>query len=168
MLGVYDDFPTGVHKIVDFETNISETRLQKALAEAFYKLNGSALTLEEVAYPSLPHCAVGFEFGVAEDKDFNYLDVHEKDKLLSAVQKKPFSSLDFLCIICYYKTEGEKKQPLKFDHYMLRFRFAQKAAQMRIFHEKGPMHVSQKDLPHFITKIVNDEFPKKVLKIRDF
>jgi hypothetical protein len=165
MLGVYSDFPTDVQKIVNFETSISETRLQKTLVEVFYRLNSEESALKEIAYPSLPECMIGFEFGIAEGKDFNYLDTHEKDRLLAATQKKPFPSLDFLCITRYYSVQNQRKRPLKFDHYMLRFRFAKKALQMQVFHEKGPMHLSTKDLPLFITKIVNSEFPKRVIKI---
>jgi hypothetical protein len=47
---------------------------------------------------------------------------------------------------------------------MLRFNFIQRAVQMQVFHEKGPMHVSHKDIPQFVAKIINDEFSKKVLK----
>lgn len=165
MLGVYSDFPTDIHKIVNFETSISETRLQKTLVEVFYRLNSEESALKEIAYPSLPQCMIGFEFGIAEGKDFNYLDTHEKDRLLAATQKKPLPSMDFLCITRYYRVQGQKRRPLKFDHYMLRFRFAKKALQMQVFHEKGPMHLSTKDLPLFITKIVNSEFPKRVIKI---
>lgn len=165
MLGVYSDFPTDVQKIVSFETSISETRLQKTLVEVFYRLNSEESALKEIAYPSLPECMIGFEFGIAEGKDFNYLDTHEKDRLLSVIQKRPFPSLDFLCIARYYRFQNQKKRPLKFDHYMLRFTFAKKALQMQVFHEKGPMHLSTKDLPLFITKIVNSEFPKRVIKI---
>jgi hypothetical protein len=169
MLGVYSEFPIHVHKTVNFETSISETKLQKALIEAVFKLNNQTLTLQEVAFPSLPNCTVGFEFGIAENNDFNFLDQHEKSRLLTAIEKRPFSSLDFLCIIRYHKTQDEKRRPLKFDHYMFRFRFEKKAAQIQIFHEKGPMHISQKDLPPFLTRIINGESPKKILKtIREF
>jgi hypothetical protein len=48
---------------------------------------------------------------------------------------------------------------------MLRFLFSKKLAQMQIFHEKGLMHVSPKDLPQFITSIINAEFAKKALKV---
>jgi hypothetical protein len=147
MLGVYSDFPTDVQKIVNFETSISETKLQKTLVEVFYRLNSEESALKEIAYPSLPECMIGFEFGIAEGKDFNYLDTHEKDRLLAATQKKPFPSLDFLCITRYYRFQDQKKRPLKFDHYMLRFRFAKKALQMQVFHEKGRCTFQQKTYP---------------------
>ena len=169
MLGVYNTFPIHVHKIVNFETAISETKLQKAIAEAFFRLNSQTLTLQEVAFPSLPNCTVGFEFGIAENNDFNFLDQHERGRLFAAIERRPFPSLDFLCIIRYYKTQDEKRRPLKFDHYMFRFRFEKKAAQIQIFHEKGPMHISQKDLPLFITRIINGKSPKKMIEItREF
>jgi hypothetical protein len=101
---------------------------------------------------------------VAENTDFNYLDSQEEDRLFKAIGKKPFSTLDFLCIIRYQKAKAGKKTPLKSDHYVLRFQFEPKMLQMQVFHEKGLMYVSQKDLPEFATDRVNAEFTKKVLK----
>jgi hypothetical protein len=167
MLGVYNNFPKAVHNIADFAFSISNKRLQSALVETFYKLNNETLTLEEVATPSIPQCTVTFEFGVAEDTDFNYLDKEEKDKLLKSIRKKPFALIDFLSIVRYRKVKAEKKTPLKSDCYMFRFQFDREAAQMQIFHEKGLMYVSPKDLPEFTIKRINSEFSKKVLKLAE-
>lgn len=167
MLGVYNNFPKAVHNIVDFASSVSNKRLQSALVQAFYKLNSETLTLEEVAAPSIPQCTAMFEFGIAEDTDFNYLDSEEKDKLLKAMEKKPFALIDFFCIMRYRKMQAEKKTPLKSDYYMLRFQFDKELTQMQIFHEKGLMYVSPKDLPEFTIKRINSEFSKKVLKLAE-
>jgi len=164
MLGVYSNFPKAIHNIVDFSSSVSNKRLQTALVEAFFKLNNETLTLEDVVAHSIPQYTATFEFGVAENTDFNYLDNQEKDRLFKAMGKKPFSTLDFLCIVRYQKAKPERKAPLKSDHYILRFRFEPKMLQMQIFHEKGLMYVSQKDLPEFTTNRINAEFTKKVLK----
>lgn len=167
MLGFYNNFPRSVHKIVPFVTSISEKTLQKALIETFCKLNNGTFSLEEVATPSIPQCTVIFEFGVAEGDDFNYLDEEERSRLLKVIGKKPFSTMDFLCVIRYYKLRNGIKTPLKFDYYMLRFSFNKKTAQMRVFHEKGLMYVSHKDLPYFIADKINAQFCRRVLRAQE-
>jgi hypothetical protein len=167
MLGFYNNFPRSVHKILRFDTSISEKTLQKALVETFYKLNSGTFSLEEVATPSIPQCTVIFEFGVAEGDDFNYLDEEERSRLLKVIGKKPFSTMDFLCVIRYYKLRNGTKTPLKFDYYMVRFSFNKKTAQMRVFHEKGLMYVSHKDLPYFIADKINAQFCRRVLRAQE-
>jgi hypothetical protein len=164
MLGFYDNFPRSVHNISDFSTSSTLKKLQTAIVEAFCKLNSETLALEEVATPSIPQCSVKFEFGIAEDKGFNYLDTEEKDKLLETIRKRPFSILDYFCIIRYSKVKMEKKTTLKSDYYMLRFLFENELAQIQIFHEKGLMYTSPKDLPDFLARRINAESPKKLLK----
>jgi hypothetical protein len=164
MLGFYDNFPKSVHNISDFSTPSTTKRLQTAIIEAFHKLNSKSFTLEEVTTPSTPECHVTFEFGIAEDKDFNYLDVEEKDKLLKIIQKRPFSTLDCLCIVRYHKVKTEKKTTLKSDYYILRFLFEKELVQLRVFHEKGLMYATPKDLPEFLTGKINAESTKKLLK----
>jgi len=164
MLGFYNNFPTNVHKTVRFVTSISEKTLEKGLTETFYKLNNGTFSLEEVAIPSIPECTVIFELGVAEGDDFNYLDEEEKNRLLKVIEKKPFSTMDFLCVIRYYKLRNGIRRPLKFDYYMLRFSFNKKTTQIRVFHEKGLMYVSHKDLPYFIADKINAQFCRSVLR----
>jgi hypothetical protein len=164
MLGFYDNFPKSVHNLFDFSTPSTLKKLQTAMVEAFYKLNSQTFALEEVTTPSTPECHVTFEFGIAEDNDFNYLNTEEKDKLLKTIQKKPFSILDYFCIIRYYKMKIEKKTTLKSDYYMLRFLFEKEFVQIQIFHEKGLMYATPKDLPEFLAGRINAESAKKLLK----
>lgn len=165
MLGVYSNFPRVVHRTARFSMPASNKRLQCALVEAFFRLNNTTLPLEEVATPSIPECEVGFEFGVAEDNDFNYLDNEEKDKLLTVIEKKPFRAIDFLCILRYRKLKTEKKMSLKSDRYMLRLRFGKGLTQIKVFHEKGLMYTSPKDWPEFVVKRISAEFSSKTAKI---
>ena len=167
MLGLYNNFPGNVHKTVRFVTSVSEKTLQKALVESFHKLNRGTSTLEEVTTPSIPRCKVIFEFGVAEDDDFNYLDDEERDRLLKVIRKKAFSTMDFLCILRYYKLRDEAKRPLRSDYYMLRFIFGERIGRMRVFHEKGLMYVSPKDLPWFIVDKINAQFSRRVVKAQE-
>jgi hypothetical protein len=166
MLGFYNNFPKSVHNISDFSTLSTLKRLQTAMVEAFFKLNSENFALEEVTTPSTPECHVTFEFGVAEDKDFNFLNTEEKDRLLKTIQKKPFSILDYFCIVRYYKMKMEKKTTLKSDYYMLRFLFEKEFVQIQIFHEKGLMYATPKDLPEFLAERINSESTKKLLKLQ--
>jgi len=166
MLGVYDNFPNGVHNIADFSTTIPNKRLQDALVNALYKLNNETLTLEEAATPSIPECRVNFEFGIAEGCEFTYIDDEEKQKIQKIIERKPFFILDFLCIISYHKLKNMKKTTLKSDRYIVRFTFYQTLLQIQIFHEKGLMYVSPKDLPEFLARRISAESSKKALKLQ--
>lgn len=164
MLGYHDSFPENVHKMARFATSISRKRLQRALTQVLCKVNNETFSLEDVAHPSIPRCAVIFEFGIAEANNFNYLDSEEAKRMLKSIRKKPFQVLDFLCAICYYKMQDGKKTPLKFDYYMLRFTFNKKLMEIQVFHERGPRHVAPEDAVNFIVNKINETFSKKILK----
>jgi len=167
MLGFYTNFPQNVQKIAAFSTSISNKRLQTALVETAQKLNNASLQSGEISAPSLHNCTTVFEFGIAEDDAFSFLDNQERDKLVKAVNKKTFQVMDFLCAIRYYKTEEEKKVPLRFDYYMLRFMFGKNMLGLHVFHERGPMRVVPEELVEFIINKINDAFSRKVLKPSD-
>jgi hypothetical protein len=164
MLGFYENFPENVHNVTHFATSISVKRLQQVLIQMFHEINGKTFDLNEVACPSVPHCIVIFEFGIAEDNNFNYLDEEEANKLLKVIQKKPFQIMDFYCAVRYYKMQNEKKTPLKFDYYVLRFTFNKGLMGMQIFHERGLRYVSPEDLINFIISKINEISSKKILK----
>jgi hypothetical protein len=164
MLGVYANFPESVHGISRFAASVSNKKLQHILTETFHMLNNQTLNLEEVASPSMPQCTLAFEFGIAEDSDFNYLDNEEKQRVLKSVNKKPLQVIDFLCAIRYYKKQGEKKVPLRFDYYLLRFAFNKDLFEMRVFHERGPMHILPKDVTEFVYNKINGTSSKRILK----
>ena len=164
MLGFYENFPENIHKIARFTTSISNKRLQQALTKTVHKLNNETFRLEDVANPSVPQCTVIFEFGIAEANNFNYLDNEETSRMLKTIRKKPFQVLDFFCAIRYYKTRNEKKTPLKFDYYMLRFTFNKKSIEVQVFHERGPRHVSPEGVANFIATKISETFSKKILR----
>ena len=164
MLGFYSNFPRSIHKAETFSTAIQNKRLQQSLVETLYMLNSETLNLEDIAEPSVPSCRVIFEFGVADDNDFNFLDDEEKKKLLRVLRKKPFQVLDFLCVIRYQRMTGERKSRMRFDYYMLRWMFGESLAEVHVSHEKGTRHVSPDDLVNLIVSRVNGAFSKKVLR----
>ena len=164
MLGFYENFPKNPHRITRFNTSISNKGLQQALTQIFHQLGNENLAIEDVANPSMSQCTVVFEFGIAEANNFNYLNNEEKNRVLRVIQKKPFQTMDFLCSIRYYKAQNEKKTPLKFDYYMLRFTFNKNTMGMEVFHERGSMHISPEEITSFVAKKINGKFSKKILK----
>ncbi|MGB9714520.1 MAG: hypothetical protein ACPLZC_06035 [Candidatus Bathyarchaeales archaeon] len=166
MLGFYEGFPANVHKTAVFTTLTSSKRLQEQIIRLFHELNANAFNLEDVAAPSIPQCTVIFEFGIAETNSFNYLDNEEVAKVLETIHKKPLQIMDFFCVIRYYKeTAEEKKKPLKFDYYILRFLFNKNTVEILIFHEKGPRYVSPEEIIAFLTNKINEASSKKVLRV---
>jgi hypothetical protein len=164
MLGFYENFPQNIHKTARFTTAISNKRLQKTIIQVFYEVNGKAFKMEEIAAPSIPNCTVIFEFGIAEAEAFDYLDGEETDKVLRAINKKPFQTMDFFCAIRYYKEQNGKKNPLRFDYYIIRFIFNKKIMETQIFHERGPRHITPEDIANLIVNKVNGSSSRKILK----
>jgi len=164
MLGFYTNFPQNIHKAETFSTSISSRKLQQTLVETLHMLNSENLSLEEVAAPSIPGCNVIFEVGVAEGNDFNYLDGEERERLLGALNKKPFQVMDFLCVIRYRRMVEERKARMRFDYYMLRLLFGESLVEVQVSHEKGIRHTSPEDLVKLVVDRVNGAFSKKVLR----
>ena len=164
MLGFYANFPRDIHKTRTFSALLSHRKLQQALVETLYCLNSENLDLEQVTTPSVPSCKIAVEIGVAEDDGFNYLDTEEKERLLSALRKKPFQVMDFLCVIRYHRVQRERKTRMRFDYYMLRFVFGEKLVETRVFHERGLMYTSPDDIARLIVNRINAAFSKRVLR----
>jgi hypothetical protein len=104
-----------------------------------------------------------FEFGIAETNDFNYLDEEETKKVLRNIQKTPLQIMDFYCAIRYYRTRKEKKTPLRFDHYLIRFTFNKNSLETQVSHERGPRYTSPQDIIDLIQNKINEKFSKKTL-----
>lgn len=162
MLGFYNNFPTNVHKIMHVTAPASKKRLQLAITQILHKLNDQTLSLEDIAYPSVPQCLVNFEFGIAEANNFNYLNKEETDRTLEVIRKKPVQVMDLFCAIQYYKIRTKKKIPLKFDYYLLRFIFGKKLTEIQVFHERGPRHISPSEIADFVINKIDKKLSKKM------
>ena len=163
-LGFYQNFPTNIHRIDNFNSTLSSKQLQQKLIQVFYEVNCKEFSFEEVANPTIPQGKVIFEFGLAESEGFNFIDEEEVKKTQKILAKERLSSMDFFCSIRYYKGNGEKKTPLKFDYYMLRTIFSKEAFEVQVFHERGPRYISPEELTAFIFTKVNELSNKKILK----
>jgi hypothetical protein len=164
MLGFYTNFPQNIHKAETFSTTISTKKLEQVLVETLYRLNSETLSLEEVAAPSIPDCKVIFEVGVAEGNDFNYLDSEERERLLSALNKKLFQVMDFLCVIRYHRMQEKRKTRTRFDYYMLRLMFGENLTEIQVSHERGIRHTSPDDIVKLVLNRVNAAFSRRVLR----
>jgi hypothetical protein len=164
MLGFYANFPRNIHRAETFSALSSYKKLQQALVETLYGLNSENLDLEEVTTPSVPNCKIVVEIGVAEDNGFNYLDTEEKERMLSALKKRPFQVMDFLCVFRYHRMQLERKTRMRFDYYMLRFVFGANHMEIRVFHERGLMYTSPDDIARLVVNKINAAFSKRVLR----
>jgi hypothetical protein len=164
LLGFYEDFPVFPHAKADFLCTASTKTLQEAIVTTVHNLNSQEYDLNAIA-PTKINCKISFEFGIAEGSSFNYLDLEEVKSVRKSLAKKeaPMNA-DFLCIIKYHVTNGDKRQPLKFDNYMLRFIFRKPQMQLRVFHEKGTQRLSLEELIEFLTRQVNNELEKMQAK----
>jgi hypothetical protein len=164
MLGFYENFPEGIHRIESFTSSLSSKKLQQRLIQVLSEINRKTFSFEEIANPTVPECAVIFEVGLADAESFNYIDEEETKKALNALKKEPFRVMDFFCAVRYYKAKTEKKAPLKFDYYLIRFVFGKDSMEMRVFHERGPRYVSPEDIVAFLVNKVNEASGRKILK----
>ena len=170
MLGFYQDFPEIPHAKATFSSAAPAKTLQKAIVKVAGYLNAQEFVLDTIGHASMGNCKIGFELGIAEAATFNYLTSEEVDRFLKSLAKKEnVLNMDLLCIIKYHMAVGEKRRPLKFDYYLLRFIFRKPETQLRIFHERGTQHLSIEELVEFLTKQINIEIEKmkaKPLRLR--
>ncbi len=165
MLGRYENFPEIIHGVARFTCESPIRRVQQTILAALHNLNHEVCGLSAIA-PHLPQkCEVGFELGVAEDFDFNFLDKKELDRFQRSMVEKELSTLDFFFVVRYHVVNDRRKRvPLKFDYHMLRFMFQESSMELRICHERGTQRVPLEDLITFVTKRINEELSWRQLK----
>ena len=164
MLGKYENFPTNIHRIESFDSSLTSKQLQQRLIQVLSSMNRKSFDFEEVANPTIPNCEVIFEFGLAEDNGFTFIDEEETKKTLDALKNGHLQTIDFFCAIRYYKINAEKKTPLKFDYYLIRTIFGNSTVEFQIAHQRGPRYLSPEDLTALIFNKINETSPKKVLR----
>jgi hypothetical protein len=164
MLGFYENFPQNIHRKENFTLSLSSKQLQQRIIQVLHEINRKTFSFEEITHPTVPECAVIFEVGIADEKNFNYIDDEEKKRVLNALKKETPRVTDFFCAVRYYKGRTEKKTPLKFDYYMMRTVFGKNAMEMRVYHERGPRYISPEDIIMFIVNKINEATKRKVLK----
>ena len=165
MLGLYENFPAIPHAKASFTSPSPTKTLQETIACTLSHLNVQEIDLNNITHTNTADCKIGFEFGIAEGVAFNYLNPEETERFRKDLAKKEtVLNIDFLCVVKYHLSRGEKRQPLKFDHFLLRFIFRKPEVQLRVFHEKGTQHVSIEELIEFLTEQINNELAKMKTK----
>jgi hypothetical protein len=167
MLGYYQNFPVNLHRVEGFNSTLSIKQLQQKVLKILYDLNKKEFTFEEVANPSVPEGTVIFEFGLAKGESFNYIDVEELKLAQDFLLKERVQLLDFFCSIRYYRGNGEKRMPLKFDYLIFRVVFGNEFVEFRVFHERGPRYISPEELLEFVVGKINQASKKPVLRKQD-
>jgi len=164
-LGVYSNFPPNVHYIKTYTSTAPSSRqLQHKILQQLQAVNRKELSFEEVSIPTIPNGVVIFEFGLAEDGDFNFLSETEAQRARDYVSAHQVGALDFFCSIRYYRKTNTGRQALKFDYYMCRMVFGKGTFEVQVFHERGPLYLSADDLTGFVVGQVNERLNKPVLK----
>ncbi|MDR2204224.1 MAG: hypothetical protein LBE76_08055 [Nitrososphaerota archaeon] len=148
----------------NFGSTLNIKQLQQHLIRTITELNRKPFCFEEITIPTIPNSEVIFEFGLADGKYFNFLNIQEAKCACDTVIKyRQVSVLDFFCVIRYYRCNVQKRIALKFDYYMLRVNFAAKRAEFRVFHKQGLRYINPEDLVMMIVNKINKLAVKPVL-----
>lgn len=161
LLGRYENFPQVVHSVTKFTHQSTERKLQEAILLALYRLNQEKHDLNTISHFSTSGCEVSFEFGVAEEIAFNYLDREELERVQKSIKKEAPPTLDFFCVVRYHALREGRRKPLKFDYHLLRFVFHRNSVEVQVSHERGIRRVSLEDLSSFIIGQIREELPRK-------
>lgn len=164
-LGVYSNFPPNVHYIKTYTSTAKSSRqLQQKIFQQLLAVNRRELSFEEVSIPTIPNGVVIFEFGLAEEGNFNFLSETEAKRAQDYVSSHQVGVLDFFCSIRYYRQNDAGRQALKFDYFMCRMVFGRGTFEVQVFHERGPIYLSAEDLTEFVVRQVNEGLKKLLLK----
>ncbi len=164
-MGYYENFPKNFHHVSLFQYQDSIRGLQYAILGRFHRLNREMFDLGAVSPYLKQNCLVGFEFGVADGFNFNFLDQNELTRCLNNIDENEVETLDFFLVVTYHINKSECKQvPLKFDYNILRLVFQEENMEMQMRHEKGPQRVPLDDLTDFLIEQINDELSQKQLR----
>lgn len=157
MLGRYENFPQVIHGIARF-TFPSSQQLQKAILKVIHQLNHEVYSLKDFTPFLTSKCEVSFEFGIAEDMTFSYLDKEELERFQKQIETKPLRIIDIFSVIRYHTLNAKgKRTPLKFDYNMIRFTFSRKTMELLVSHERGNQSVSLEDFITFLTNKINEK-----------
>ena len=158
MLGRYENFPDMRHSIVHFLHQIPTRELQRIIIKALHRLNMRRRGYKFSSVKSVLNCNVRFDLGIADGLTFSYLDEEVVKLSLDYVSRAAHSTLDFICIVRYYKKIGRRRyRPLRFDYYMIRFKFLEEGGSIEVYHEKGTRRFPIDDLVALIIRRANTE-----------
>ncbi len=162
LLGRYENFPQVVHGTARFTFPCSTLQLQQVIFEVAHQLNQEAYSAKDLAPLLTPNCQVSFEFGIAEDTAFNYLDTEELKRFQKQIETKPLRVIDIFSVLRYHIIDANgKRTPLKFDYNMLRFTFSRRTMELLVSHERGNQRISIEEFITFLTKKINEKLKER-------
>lgn len=165
MLGLYENFPQVIHGIARFTFPSSTRQLQRAILEVAHQLNHEVFSVKDFTPFLTSNCQVSFEFGIAEDMSFNYLNKEELERFQKQIENTPLRIIDVFSVIRYHTINAKgKRTPLKFDYNMLRFTFSRKTMELLVSHERGNQRISIEDFITFLTNKINEKLKKEAQK----
>lgn len=137
--------------------------MQSVISETLHKLNNETNDLNSLTRASPPNCKVNFEFGIAEEDTFTFLDEEEIARLTEALKKQEaLRILDFFCAILYHQImQDGKAKSLKSDYVLLRFAFRRRIMELFLVHQRGIQHLPLGDLTTFLINRINSELTQK-------
>ncbi len=140
-------------------------QLQNAILGVAHQLNREVYSMKDFTQFLKSKCEVSFEFGIAEDMSFNYLDKEELERFKKQIETKPLRVIDIFSVIRYYTVNKKgKSTPLKFDYNMLRLTFSRRTMELLVSHERGNQRVSLEDFITFLTKKINEKLKAEAQK----
>ncbi len=167
-MGRYKNFPEVIHGVARFFSQPPTVNVQRAILDVLHQLNRKAFGLQAITSYSSEECEVSFEFGIAEDVEFNYLDEETLGRFQKGILEKELPVLDFLCVVRYHFFKDKRKRvPLRFDYHLFRFMFYKNSVEFRVCHERGVQRLPLEDLVNFLAKQINNELIQKQLKPMD-
>ncbi len=167
MLGVYDNFPLNIHRAERFITTISTRSMQQKLIQVLQEINRKEFNSSDLIHPSLQNSKIVFEMGIADGKNFNFIDKEETKRIRNAFKRGMPRTIDLFCAARYTRNEKEKKTLHRFDYFMTRISFSDDFTEIQVFHERGPRYLSPEDLIAFLVNEVNKTASKKILRLSD-
>ena len=165
MLGRYENFPQVIHGTAGFTFLSSTQQLQQAILEVLHQFNHEVYSVKDFSPFLTSDCRVSFEFGIAEDMTFNYLDREELERFQKQIETKPLRVIDIFSVIRYHTMNAKgKRTPLKFDYNMLRFTFSRRTMELLVSHERGNQRISLEDFIAFLANKINEKLEKEAQK----
>lgn len=164
-LGTYAFFPRKHHYVHHLKLEIPPHSAQKAILKALFRLNGHEIRDTLFNFIVGSDTKIILEVGVADGLSFDYLNIDTLNNILRIINERPASTLDFLCIVKYYRLRDNKRVALRFDFFLLRFLFHEGGEiSIHAFHERGLQRIHAEELISFLIKeICLELFAEKAL-----
>jgi len=156
MLGRYQNFPTNIEGFARYTYPDSAQTLQLAIAKALHTLNNQTIDISTITEAGPTNCTVNFEFGVAHEETFNFLDTEELQDVEKTLKQQALAVFDVYFVARYYASQPDgKRRSLKFDYGMLRFAFSKVNIELFVYHERGTQRIPLDSLASFLKDRIN-------------